>query len=59
MTRLLGRKRDAGAIPTPVRWGLLAVLGLGAGFSPAFFGYFDMSVWGPLALGLIALAIGL
>jgi hypothetical protein len=38
---------------------MLAVLGLGSGFSPAFFGYFDMSVWGPLALGLIALAIAL
>jgi hypothetical protein len=42
-----------------VRWGLLALLGLGCGLSPAFFGYFDMSLWGPLALLLIALAIGL
>lgn len=44
---------------TPVRWGMLAFLGCGCGLSPAFFGYFDLPVWGPLALLLIALAIGL
>jgi hypothetical protein len=38
---------------------MLATLGLGCGLSPAFFGYFDLSVWGPLSLGLIAVAIGL
>lgn len=38
---------------------MLALLGLGCGASPAFFGYFDLSVWGPLALLLIAVAIGL
>ena len=46
-------------LPAPVRWGLLAFLGFGCGLSPAFLGYFDLSVWGPLALALIALAIGL
>jgi O-antigen ligase/polysaccharide polymerase Wzy-like membrane protein len=38
---------------------MLALLGLGCGASPAFFGYFDLSLWGPLALLLIAVAIGL
>jgi hypothetical protein len=38
---------------------MIVVAGLGCGVSPAFFGYFDMSVWGPISLGLIAVAIGL
>ncbi len=38
---------------------MLVVAGLGCGASPAFFGYFDMSIWGPIALALIAIAIGL
>jgi O-Antigen ligase len=59
LIRLLEREPGAGAIPAPVRWGLLAVLGLGSGLCPAFFGYFDMSVWGPLALGLVALCFAL
>ncbi|HWA54270.1 MAG TPA: O-antigen ligase family protein [Solirubrobacterales bacterium] len=42
-----------------VRWPLLGILGLGCGLSPAFFGYFDMSIWGPLALFLVAPALGL
>jgi len=46
-------------LPAAVRWGLLALLGLGCGLSPAFLGYFDMSLWGPLALFLIVLAVGL
>jgi hypothetical protein len=52
-------ERGVSDAPAPVRWGILALLGLGCGLSPAFFGYFDLSVWGPLALALIALAIGL
>lgn len=51
--------RGATGLPDPVRWGMLVVLGLGCGISPAFFGYFDLSVWGPLSLALIAVAIGL
>jgi O-Antigen ligase len=38
---------------------MLVLAGLGCGASPAFFGYFDMSMWGPIALALIAVAIGL
>jgi len=52
-------ERDAGGLPASVRWAMLGILGLGCGLSPAFFGYFDMSVWGPLALLLVALALGL
>jgi hypothetical protein len=54
-----GRADGAAGLPAPLRWGLLALLGLGCGLSPAFFGYFDMSVWGPLALCALALALGL
>jgi hypothetical protein len=54
-----GSGRDAAGLPDPLRWGMLAFLGFGCGLSPAFLGYFDLSVWGPLALGLIVLAIGL
>ena len=45
--------------PQSLRRSLLALAGLGCGASPAFFGYFDMSVWGPIGLALIAIAIGL
>ena len=38
---------------------MLVLAGLGCGASPAFFGYFDMSIWGPIGLALIAIAIGL
>jgi O-antigen ligase/polysaccharide polymerase Wzy-like membrane protein/tetratricopeptide repeat protein len=51
--------RGATGLAPAVRWGMLALLGLGCGLSPAFFGYFDLSVWGPLGLGMIAIAIGL
>jgi hypothetical protein len=46
-------------VARPVRWALLGALGTGCGLSPAFFGFFDLSVWGPLGLALIAIAIGL
>jgi O-Antigen ligase/Tetratricopeptide repeat len=46
-------------LPRGVRRALLALAGLGCGLSPAFYGYFDLSVWGPLALGLVVVAIGL
>jgi O-Antigen ligase/Tetratricopeptide repeat len=38
---------------------LIAAVGAGCGLSPAFYGYFDISVWGPIALGLIVFAVGL
>jgi hypothetical protein len=38
---------------------LLGALGFGCGISPAFFGFFDLSVWGPLGLFLVVVAIGL
>jgi O-antigen ligase len=60
--RLLTPARPAGRVPEiadPVRRAMLAILGLGCGLSPAFLGYFDLSVWGPIGLFGIALAIGL
>lgn len=46
-------------VPAGARQAMLVVIGLGCGASPAFFGYFSMTVWGPIALALIAVAIGL
>jgi O-Antigen ligase/Tetratricopeptide repeat len=50
---------EVSLLPQGVRRALLALAGLGCGLSPAFYGYFDLSVWGPLALGLVVVAIGL
>ena len=49
----------ADGLPAGVRWTVLALLGFGAGISPVFYGYFDLAAWGPIAVGLIAIAIGL
>lgn len=38
---------------------LIGLGGLGCGLSPAFFGYFDISVWGPIGIALVVVAIGL
>lgn len=51
----------SGADPLPwqLRRALLALAGLGCGLSPAFYGYFDLSVWGPLGLATAVAAIAL
>ena len=51
--------REALRLPAVARRSALALAGLGCGLSPAFFGYFGISVWGPIGLGLIVAAIGL
>jgi O-antigen ligase len=38
---------------------LIGVLGLGCGLSPLFRGYYDLSVWGPIALGVLAVLFAL
>ena len=35
---------------------LVALLGLGAGVSPFFFGYYDATVWVPIGLGVVVVA---
>lgn len=57
--RFLTPAAGVGELPVAPRRALLALAGLGCGLSPAFYGYFDLSVWGPLALALVAVAIGL
>jgi hypothetical protein len=57
--RFLTPPAGVGQLPAAPRRALLALAGLGCGLSPAFYGYFDLSVWGPLALGLVVVAIGL
>ncbi len=56
---LSGGREAAPPLPAWVRRGLLVLLGAACGISPAFFGYFGMSVWGPIAIGLAALALAL
>ncbi len=46
-------------LPDALRSALLALFGLGCGLSPAFYGFNDLDVWGPLGIGLIAIAIAL
>lgn len=46
-------------LPTGLRRALLAGVGLACGASPAFLGYFDISVWGPIGLVLVAGTIAL
>src|SRR5436190_11583181 len=38
---------------------LVGVLGLACGLSPLFRAYFDLSVWGPIAIGLLAVLLAL
>jgi O-Antigen ligase len=45
--------------PAVLRRPLLIAGGLGCGISPAFFGYFDIAVWGPIGIVLAALAVTL
>jgi len=50
--------------PEPQRMGrleaaLLAVIGLGLGLSPLAYGFYDLSIWGPIALMLLAVLLGL
>ncbi len=46
-------------LPVRLRRALLLLGGLGCGISPAFFGYFDLTVWGPIGIGLSVVAIAL
>ena len=47
--------------PRTVSWGtaVLAVLAAGCGLSPLLRGYYQLSAWGPVALVLLALLLGL
>jgi UDP-GlcNAc:undecaprenyl-phosphate GlcNAc-1-phosphate transferase len=45
--------------PRPAEFAVLVVLGLGAGISPFFAGFYDEAVWGPIGLGLIFLVAAL
>jgi hypothetical protein len=38
---------------------LLALLGLASGLSAAVDGFYDLTVWGPITVGMLALALGL
>jgi O-antigen ligase len=62
LRRLLSTPEGSGGdlmVHPRVRRALLAAAGLGCGASPAFFGYFDLSIWGPIGLCLVGIAIAL
>jgi hypothetical protein len=42
-----------------VRLGLLALIGAASGISVVMGGYYDLTVWGPIAVAMLALALGL
>src|SRR6476661_3380933 len=58
-TRRTTKQRRARSWPSGVRAALLAILGAAAGISTLLGGFYDVTVWGPIALGIFALALAL
>jgi hypothetical protein len=53
------RLRGVAVRPRAVRAVLLAILGAGSGVSVLLGGFYDLTVWGPIAVGVLALALAL
>ena len=51
--------RAAAVRPRAVRAALLAILGAGSGVSVVLGGFYNLTVWGPIAVGVLALALAL
>src|SRR4051812_882067 len=47
------------AAPSPVEAALIVFIAAACGLSPFFYGFYDLSVWGPIALVLLAALLGL
>jgi UDP-N-acetylmuramyl pentapeptide phosphotransferase/UDP-N-acetylglucosamine-1-phosphate transferase/tetratricopeptide (TPR) repeat protein len=45
--------------PSPVEAVLIAFIAIACGLSPFVYGFYDVSVWGPIALGTLAALLGL
>jgi UDP-N-acetylmuramyl pentapeptide phosphotransferase/UDP-N-acetylglucosamine-1-phosphate transferase/tetratricopeptide (TPR) repeat protein len=45
--------------PSPVEVVLIAFIAISCGLSPFLYGFYDVSVWGPIALGTLAALLGL
>jgi len=45
--------------PTPVEGAAIVFITLACGLSPALYGFYDLSIWGPIALFLLAGLLGL
>jgi UDP-GlcNAc:undecaprenyl-phosphate GlcNAc-1-phosphate transferase len=43
----------------PLEAGLVVVVAASCGLSPFFYGFYDLGTWGPIALGLLAVLLGL
>jgi glycosyl transferase family 4/O-antigen ligase/polysaccharide polymerase Wzy-like membrane protein len=51
--------RGPGRSPSFVEWALIAFIALACGLSPFLYGFYDLGVWGPIALVLLAALVGL
>jgi UDP-GlcNAc:undecaprenyl-phosphate GlcNAc-1-phosphate transferase len=43
----------------PLEAGLVVIVAASCGLSPFFYGFYDLGTWGPIALGLLAVLLGL
>src|SRR5947208_15558189 len=56
------RPEDRAPAHEPISWpraAALAAIGAGCGASALAQGYYDLTVWGPIAIGLMAVLLGL
>jgi len=53
------RTRRSLRSPTPVEGAAIVFITLACGLSPALYGFYDLSIWGPIALFLLAGLLGL
>jgi UDP-GlcNAc:undecaprenyl-phosphate GlcNAc-1-phosphate transferase len=49
----------SGTGPSPVEVVLIAFIAISCGLSPFLYGFYEVSVWGPIALGTLAALLGL
>jgi UDP-GlcNAc:undecaprenyl-phosphate/decaprenyl-phosphate GlcNAc-1-phosphate transferase len=57
--RTVGRDDRRGLQPSVVEVVLIAFIAVSCGLSPFLFGFYNVSVWGPIALGMLAALLGL
>jgi UDP-GlcNAc:undecaprenyl-phosphate/decaprenyl-phosphate GlcNAc-1-phosphate transferase len=57
-----GTRRSSGrtpSLPSVVEVAVIAFIAISCGLSPFLFGFYEVSVWGPIALGTLAALLGL
>jgi UDP-N-acetylmuramyl pentapeptide phosphotransferase/UDP-N-acetylglucosamine-1-phosphate transferase len=62
-TKTSKRTAATGRLPRPspslVEIGVVSFIAISCGLSPFLYGFYDISVWGPIALGMLAALLGL